>query len=447
MKTRIKFMAWIMLCGALAFTACEKKGGNDNSFLLFLLGGGTGVTVPEIPGAATVTAGVGELSLSWAPVTGATSYQLYYSKTNDSSGATPDAHGNITDTSHTITGLDKGATYYVWLRASNTAGQSGYGPVASGTPEWAAGDQTTYTADSVSFNVVYVPGKTFPTGVDDNGDIDGNGTQDVSPTATVANAYWVGETEVTYELWDTVYDWALDTTVDHDGDGYTNAIHGDDDVYTFDAVIMTAYPDRPVPNINWRDCLVWCNALTEWYNAKNGTSNYCVYYTSVGLKIRSVSNADIDAPTIYIDANASGFRLITSNEWELAARYVNDANNDGDITDAGEYYPGKHVSGDSTSYCYPTDSGTSTVFGDYAVNNQAVANDVGSRTDNALGIHDMSGNVLEWCFDLYGAGPTRVTRGGSYVGNYPEYLRLGLVSYSMPGDAVGSRGFRVARTR
>ena len=49
------------------------------------------------------------------------------------------------------------------------------------------GDKTTYTADGVSFTLVYVPGGiTFPTGIDDSG------------SDTVSGAYWIGETEVTY---------------------------------------------------------------------------------------------------------------------------------------------------------------------------------------------------------------------------------------------------------
>ncbi len=64
-----------------------------------------------------------------------------------------------------------------------------------------AGDTETYTADGVSFVMAYVPGgKTFPTGL----------TDDDGTTETVENAYWIGETEVTYELWHKVYTWAKD---------------------------------------------------------------------------------------------------------------------------------------------------------------------------------------------------------------------------------------------
>jgi hypothetical protein len=70
-----------------------------------------------------------------------------------------------------------------------------------GITGYTVGYKETYAVDNVTFVMIYVPGgKTFPIGeYDDEG------------TATVANAYWIVETEVTYNLWDKVYDWATDT--------------------------------------------------------------------------------------------------------------------------------------------------------------------------------------------------------------------------------------------
>jgi formylglycine-generating enzyme required for sulfatase activity len=42
----------------------------------------------------------------------------------------------------------------------------------------------------------YAPAATFPTGMDDDGE------------ATVKHGFWIGETEVTYELWYEVRVWA-----------------------------------------------------------------------------------------------------------------------------------------------------------------------------------------------------------------------------------------------
>ncbi|MDH5721523.1 MAG: formylglycine-generating enzyme family protein, partial [Spirochaetia bacterium] len=142
--------------------------------------------------------------------------------------------------------------------------------------------------------------------------------------------------------------------------------------------------------------------------------------------------------------NAKGFRLPTNNEWELAARYINDINGDGDILDPGEYYPGDHISGDTTETFE-----FSSVLGNYAWyfdNSINATHIVGDKTTNALGLYDISGNVSEWVFDWYYLfiGTKRVCRGGSY-GNIAVVLRIGNVRYNNPYDKAVDLGFRFAR--
>jgi formylglycine-generating enzyme required for sulfatase activity len=139
----------------------------------------------------------------------------------------------------------------------------------------------------------------------------------------------------------------------------------------------------------------------------------------------------------------TGFRLLTSEEWELAARYKVDANGDGDISDPGEYYPGNYASGATAPYTNATATG---LVAWYTVNAGGTTHDVKTKTANALGLYDMSGNVWEWCFDLATA-PNRVTRGGSWT-SAVDYMELGYIDSAAPTfiDDPQKMGFRLGRT-
>jgi fibronectin type 3 domain-containing protein len=82
------------------------------------------------PGAPTIIAGIGELTVSWSAVAGATDYEVYYGMTS-----TPTTPGTtVSGTSTTITGLTNETLYHVRLKARNSTGTSVYGAAASGTP-------------------------------------------------------------------------------------------------------------------------------------------------------------------------------------------------------------------------------------------------------------------------------------------------------------------------
>ncbi|HEX3047277.1 MAG TPA: formylglycine-generating enzyme family protein [Bacillota bacterium] len=299
------------------------------------------------------------------------------------------------------------------------------------------GQSKTYTVCGVRFAMRFVPsGLTFPT------DAVANTFRDDS-FATIINSYWMAETAVTYRLWSTVYLWAR-------SHGYTFANPGRPGGYTDDQgdtlkTFGSGHDNDPVTTINWRDAIVWLNALTEYYHWETGVNLGFVYRDGSGAPIRdSQNNAIICDYLTPVKYNAKGFRLPGSGEWELAARYQNGI----------EWTPGNHVSGDTTGYCYPAGTGRSTAFNNYVwyLGNSNVFNPdifstrpVGKKAPNALGLYDLCGNVWEWLFDI-DRHLLRVIRGGSWFDG-PDCMRLGLVSSENPSSTDCNLGFRIARTR
>jgi len=89
---------------------------------------------PSAPQSApAITVGYRELTISWQTVEGANAYEVWTSTTNNFTTALK--YGNdVSDLSVVITGLTNGTTYFVWIKAKNNAGTSGFGPATSGIP-------------------------------------------------------------------------------------------------------------------------------------------------------------------------------------------------------------------------------------------------------------------------------------------------------------------------
>jgi formylglycine-generating enzyme required for sulfatase activity len=163
----------------------------------------------------------------------------------------------------------------------------------------------------------------------------------------------------------------------------------------------SARGDRlPVESVSWQDAVRFCNALSR---DEGLTPAY-----------------DIDGESVGRDASADGYRLPTEAEWEYACRAGTSGPRYGPLDDIA-WHRG---------------------------NSEERPHEAGGKPPNAWGLHDMLGNVWEWCWDLYDAevyGTYRVLRGGGWFDEHWS-CRASVRRRSHPTFRVDDVGFRVARS-
>ncbi|MBR5215147.1 MAG: formylglycine-generating enzyme family protein [Bacteroidales bacterium] len=210
-----------------------------------------------------------------------------------------------------LTNLKSNTTYYVRAYATNEKGTS-YGEVKSfvtlsgdGDGDW--GTNQTFNVNGVSFTMIAVEGGTFQMGATSEQGSDAE--SDESPVHDVTlSSYYIGETEVTQELWE--------------------AVMGSNPSY------YSGYPQRPVEYVSWNDCqefITKLNQLTgknfrlpteaEWeYAARGGNKSKGYKYSgsntidNVAWYASNSSSRTHDVKTK--QANELGIYDMSGNVWE-----------------------------------------------------------------------------------------------------------------------------------
>lgn len=359
---------------------------------------------PPLPPSTWLNAVEGnqQVAITWPEVQGATAYNIYYATDIFVTNKTGIKIAEV-KSPHIITGLKNKTGYFFVLTAVRGGEESADSPAASATP----------LVVKPLPAMVLIPGGTFQMG--DNLD----GTTYAMPVHKVnIDGFYIDKYETKYELWKSVYDWAVQHGYNFDNPGRNGSI--------------SIGTNMPVTTVSWYDVVKWLNARSE------KEQRTPVYYTDAA-QTKIYRAGKVDVMNSHVKWDADGYRLPTEAEFEKAER------------------------GGVLGRRYPWGSDLGTGNGNY---NMGKTTSVGVYPANGYGLYDMAGNVWEWTWDWSSEdykwasdgtsnprGPdvapkdkTRVRRGGGWSYGY-KYLRCFERMFRIPTYTGPYFGFRSASNK
>ena len=279
---------------------------------------------------------------------------------------------------------------------------------------WAEPPKNKIHTSTFGYESILVESATFDMGTS-KGDID-----EVPHHVEITRSFYIGRTEMTVEFWKKVMGTAPWTRAQ------TDCIKNG----------LEEMPEHrsPVYCIDWSDAAYFANILSDWERLEQ-----CYLFE--------------DETLVYAKGTeCMGYRLPTEAEWELAALPPPSTEKKIEPNGGNDSQPSNKIG---------TYSGGDDIrlLGWYQGNSENLAQIVGLLKPNERGIHDLSGNLWEWCHDWYGSyeqmnakdpsgsehGVYRVLRGGSFA-SPPQDTRIRNRFRRYPTFRSHQIGFRLART-
>ena len=178
-------------------------------------------------------------------------------------------------------------------------------------------------------------------------------------------------------------------------------------------------PQRPVENLIWNDCISFCNQLSLYFQLNP-------YYSIEVLKSARDNSKSIKFAEVKI-LGGTGFRLPTTQEWELFAK-----------------------AGTQNIYSGTSDTDEIWRYGWYKDNSTDETHRVAQLLPNEWGMYDMAGNVSEWCWDEVkipnDSSNFRMAKGGNFFSEADIMKIDNKLQIYRPNESSEDRGFRVCRS-